>query len=32
MASISATQPITIVSYDEDDIDFMFQFEIELGS
>ncbi len=32
MASISATQPITIVSYDEDDIDFMSQFEIELGS
>jgi hypothetical protein len=32
MASTSATQPITTVSYDEDDIDFMFQFEIELGS
>jgi len=32
MASTSATQPITTVSYDEGDIDFMFQFEIELGS
>jgi hypothetical protein len=32
MASISATQPITIVSCDEDDIDCMSQFEIELGS
>jgi len=32
MASTSATQPIITVSYDEDDIDFMSQFEIELGS
>jgi hypothetical protein len=32
MAFTSATQLITIVSYDEDDIDFMSQFEIELGS
>ncbi len=32
MASTSATQPITTISCDEDDIDFMFQSEIELGS
>jgi hypothetical protein len=32
MTSISATQPITIVSCGGDDIDCMFQFEIELGS
>jgi len=32
MASISATQPITIVSCDGDDIDYMSQFEIKLGS
>ncbi len=32
MASTSATQPITIISYDEDDIDVMLQFEIEFGS
>jgi hypothetical protein len=30
MASTSATQPITTILCDEDDIDF--QFEIELGS
>jgi hypothetical protein len=29
--STSATQPIIIVSYDEDYIDFMFQSKIELG-
>lgn len=32
MASTSATQPITTILCDEDDIDFMFQFEIQLGS
>jgi hypothetical protein len=32
MASTSARQPITTISCDEDDINFMFQFEIELGS
>jgi hypothetical protein len=32
MASTNAKQPITIISCDEDDIDSMFQFEIELGS
>lgn len=33
MASMSATQPITNISCGEkDDIDFMSQFEIELGS
>jgi hypothetical protein len=31
MACTSATQPITIISCDND-IDFMFQFEFELGS
>jgi hypothetical protein len=32
MASTSATQPITTMSCDEDDIDLMFQSKIELGS
>jgi len=32
MASTSATQPITTVSCDEDDTDFMSQPKIELGS
>jgi len=32
MASITATQFIKIVSCDENDIDFMSQFEIKLGS
>jgi hypothetical protein len=32
MASITATQLIKTISCDEDDIDFMFQSEIELGS
>jgi hypothetical protein len=32
MASTNATQPITTVSCDEDDIDFMFQSKIELGT
>jgi hypothetical protein len=32
MASITTTQPLKIVSCDEDDINFMFQFEIELQS
>jgi hypothetical protein len=32
MASIIATQPIKTISCDEDDIDFMFQSKIELGS
>jgi hypothetical protein len=32
MASTSATRPKTTISCDEDDIDFMSQFEIELGS
>jgi hypothetical protein len=32
MASTSATQPITTILCDADDINFMSQFEIELGS
>jgi hypothetical protein len=32
MASTSASQPITIVSCEEEYIDFMFQSNIELGS
>jgi hypothetical protein len=33
MASMSATQPTTTISCgEEDDIDFMSQFKIELGS
>jgi hypothetical protein len=32
MASTNATQPITIISCDEDDIDLMFQSKIELGT
>jgi hypothetical protein len=32
MTSTSATQLITTISCDEDDIDFMFQFKIGLGS
>ncbi len=32
MASTSATQPIKTLSYDEDDIDFMSQPKIKLGS
>jgi hypothetical protein len=32
IASTSATQPITTISCDEDDIDFMSQPKIELGS
>jgi hypothetical protein len=32
MASITTTQLIKTISCDEDDIDFMFQSEIELGS
>jgi len=32
MAYTRATQPIKTLSYDEDDIDFMFQPKIKLGS